>query len=87
MKFLSTTRPILFVFVIRDDTHTLAKLIEILLSLGIFIWQHKDAFLRLVNNLNSTFDYLQVMKQTIREAYLYWQYQFSILKNPIPYLA
>lgn len=78
MKFLSTTRPVLIVLVIRDDTAILIKLIQILTSLGMFLWLHKDTFLELAENINSLF-------QTLKEIRLFLRYRYSLLLNPFPY--
>lgn len=78
MKFLSTTRPILLILVVRDDTSILIKLVQVLVSLSMFLWLHKDTFLELAENINSLF-------QTLREIRLFLQYRYSLLLNPFPY--
>lgn len=86
-RFLSTTRPILLILVIRDDTSILMKLVQVLVSLSMFLWLHKDTFLELAENINSAFMWLQAIKQTIKRTYLYLEYQVSWIKYPIPYIA
>lgn len=89
MKFLSTTRPILFVAIIRDDTESgiFIRLLELFFMLHLFIWQHKEVLLRLFQNVNLAFDWLQAIKQTVKEIKLHWQYRYSLLLNPFPYMA
>lgn len=76
MRFLSTTRPILFIAVIRDDTESgiFMRLLELLFMLHLFVWQHKDALLEFFENVNTVFSLIHSVR-----------YTFSILSNPFPY--